>query len=67
MNWKLFKQELKPKSKREWLKFLWDILLLLFLFYMVITVINAFNDGYNAGYVVCKNEMIKNFTDMILP
>jgi len=64
--WTWFKNEMKPKTRRQWLKVFYDIGLICFLIYMIATRAEAIAFGFEKGVAYgqwqCMNNQLGNLS-----
>ena len=54
--------DLKPKSRREWIKFFVNLLIVIFFIYVLWYASFSFREGYDTGMAKCMGSHAANWT-----
>lgn len=56
------RETLVPKSRREWIKFLVNLVIVIFFIYVLAQSSLMYREGYDTGMRVCQNQHLVNLT-----
>jgi TRAP-type C4-dicarboxylate transport system permease small subunit len=59
-------QELKPRTRREWIKFFANLLIVVFFIFVLWYASFAFREGYNVGMAACMGKNAVNWTNLTI-